>query len=53
MNRILFFLLEQKNEHTLYDIFVAKMQVSNDVFLRKRIYGKVSALIVEIREFQI
>ena len=41
MNRILFFLLEQKNEQTLYDIFVEKMQVSNDVFLRERLYGKV------------
>ena len=28
------------------------MQVSNDLFLRERLYGKVSALIVEIREFQ-
>ena len=41
MNSILFFLLEQKNEQTLYDIFVEKMQVSNDVFLRERLYGKV------------
>ena len=41
MNRNLFFLLEQKNEQTLYDIFVEKMQVSNNVFLRERLYGKV------------
>ena len=36
----------------LYKIFVAKMQASNDLFLRERLYGKVWALIVEIREFQ-
>ena len=43
---------EQQNEHTLYNTFVTKMQASNDLFLRERLYGKVSALIVEIREFQ-
>ena len=43
---------EQRKEHTLYKIFVAKMQASNDLFLRERLYGKVWALIVEIREFQ-
>ena len=43
---------EQQNEHTLNNIFVTKMQASNDLFLRERLYGKVSALNVEIREFQ-
>ena len=43
---------EQQNEHTLYNTFVTKMQASNDLFLRERLYGKVSALNVEIREFQ-
>ena len=43
---------EQQNEHTLYNTFIAKMQASNDLFLRERLYGKVWALIVEIREFQ-
>ena len=53
MNRILFFnIQEQQNEHTLYKIFVTKMPAINDLFLRGRLYGKVSALIVEIREFQ-
>ena len=53
MNRILFFNIQkQQNEHTLYKIFVTKMQAINDLFLRGRLYGKVSALIVEIREFQ-
>ena len=42
---------EQQNEHTLYNIFVTKRQASSDLFLRERLYGKVSALIVEIREF--
>ena len=28
------------------------MQAINDLFLRGRLHGKVSALIVEIREFQ-
>ena len=53
MNRILFFNIQkQQNEHTLYKIFVTKMQAINDLFLRGRLYGKVSASIVEIREFQ-
>ena len=49
---IIIIIQEQQNEHTLYNTFVTKMQASNVLFLRERLYGKVSALIVEIREFQ-